>query len=56
MAGFTLPKPIVRGTVDAPPIMQSSARRAKAIAASHLQTYGGAPHRPFPTDAAHFRP
>lgn len=54
MTAFTLPTLIVYGTGDAPPIMQSARRTAAAIAGSRLQTYEGAPHGVFLTDAARF--
>jgi len=54
MAAFTMPTLIVYGTGDVPSIIASSRRTATAIAGSRLQTYEGAPHGLFLTDAARF--
>lgn len=54
MAAFTMPTLIVYGTGDAPPIIHSARRTAAAIAGGRLQTYEGAPHGLFLTDAARF--
>lgn len=54
MAAFTMPTLIVYGTGDVPSIIQSARRTAASIADSRLQTYEGAPHGLFLTDAARF--
>ena len=54
MTAFTMPTLIVYGTGDAPSIMQSARRTAAMIADSRLQTYEGAPHGLFLTNAARF--
>jgi pimeloyl-ACP methyl ester carboxylesterase len=54
MVAFTMPTLIVYGTGDVPSIISSSRRTATAIAGSRLQTYEGAPHGLFLTNAARF--